>query len=212
MKEMVKIKNYLEMNDMKIFVSWSGSLSNKIAEAIKKWLPCLINSVDVFFSSEDIEKGENWDSKISSELSDCKYGIICLTKENVSAPWINFEAGAIAKALDSKVATLMINVNPSDVKGPLSRYQGTKTEREDFYQLIQDINKQCDSPIPDNVLKNTFDALWDKIQEDFETCISSPPESFSFARSSQLNSPDGELNCLVATKCTSCAKCASHAK
>ena len=81
---------------MKIFVSWSGTLSKKIAELIKKWLPCFIQAAEIFFSPEDIEKGENWDSKISKELSECKYGIICLTAENVTAPWINFEAGAIA--------------------------------------------------------------------------------------------------------------------
>ena len=56
----------------------------------------------MFFSPEDIEKGENWDSKISQVLSECNYGIICLTSQNVSAPWINFEAGAIAKSLDSR--------------------------------------------------------------------------------------------------------------
>ena len=96
---------------MKVFVSWSGELSCQIAEVLKKWIPCIIQSVDVFFSPEDIEKGDNWDKTISSELSECKYGIICLTSDNTSAPWINFEAGAIAKSLDSKVTALMVNVN-----------------------------------------------------------------------------------------------------
>lgn len=105
---------------MKVFVSWSGELSCQIAEVLKKWIPCIIQSVDVFFSPEDIEKGDNWDKTISSELSECKYGIICLTSDNTSAPWINFEAGAIAKSLDSKVTALMVNIKPSDIKGPLS--------------------------------------------------------------------------------------------
>ena len=39
---------------MKVFVSWSGELSCKIAELLKKWLPCIIQSVDVFFSPEDL--------------------------------------------------------------------------------------------------------------------------------------------------------------
>ena len=41
------------------------------------------------FQYKDIEKGENWDSKISSELSQCNYGIVCLTSENTMAPRIN---------------------------------------------------------------------------------------------------------------------------
>lgn len=164
--------NWGGSNNMKIFVSWSGQLSKTVAESIKTWLPCFINDVDVFYSPDDIEKGENWDSRISKELSDCKYGIICLTKENVLSPWINFEAGAIAKALDSKVATLMININPSDIKGPLSRYQGTKIDKDDFYQLVENINKQCDAPIKDTVLKKTFDGLWSSTEDEINAAIS----------------------------------------
>lgn len=145
---------------MKIFVSWSGDLSRKIAEILKKWIPCIIQSVEVFFSPEDIEKGDNWDRTISTQLSECKYGIICLTAENTNAPWVNFEAGAIAKTLDSKVAALMIDIKPSDIRGPLSRYQATKFEKDDFYQLICSINKTLEVPLDDNVLKNAFEAMW----------------------------------------------------
>ena len=41
---------------MKVFVSWSGELSKEIAEVLKKWIPCIIQSVEVFYSPEDIEK------------------------------------------------------------------------------------------------------------------------------------------------------------
>ena len=173
---------------MKVFVSWSGDLSKKIAESIKRWLPCIIQSVDVFYSPEDIEKGENWDSKISKELSECKYGIICLTSENVTASWINFEAGAIAKSLDSRVATLMINISPSDIKGPLSRYQATKMEKDDFYQLVCNINEQCESPIKIEVLKTAFDGLWSNMIAEIETIISTSKKTASNSKKTQNNS------------------------
>ena len=149
---------------VEVSVSWSGELSCQIAEVLKKWIPCIIQSVDVFFSPEDIEKGDNWDKTISSELSECKYGIICLTSDNTSAPWINFEAGAIAKSLDSKVTALMVNIKPSDIKGPLSRYQATRFERADFFQLIESINKALDTPLDSKVLENTFNAMWDSLE------------------------------------------------
>lgn len=156
---------------MKVFISWSGELSKNIAEVIKKWLPCIIQSVEVFFSPDDIEKGENWDTKVSTELLECKYGIICLTKENVSAPWIHFESGALAKALDSRVATLMINVTPTDIKGPLSRYQATKLDKDDFFQLIKNINEQLETQLNIEVLKTLFNTLWDKINNDFKNLL-----------------------------------------
>ena len=130
---------------MKVFVSWSGELSKEIAEVLKKWIPCIIQSVEVFYSPEDIEKGDNWDATISSELSECNYGIICLTPENTMAPWINFEAGAI---------------KPSDIKGPLSRYQATRFEKQDFFQLLKSINSALDSPLELTILQNAFEAMW----------------------------------------------------
>lgn len=157
---------------MRIFVSWSGEVSCKIAEVLKRWIPCILQSVEVFFSPEDIEKGENWDKILSQELEECRYGIVCLTPENINAPWINFEAGAIAKSLDSKLTTLMINIKPSDIKGPLSRYQATKIEKQDFYQLIEAINKGLDNPLEEKVLKNIFDAIWDRLKEDVDATIS----------------------------------------
>lgn len=151
---------------MRIFVSWSGDLSRKIAEVLKKWIPCIIQSVEVFFSPEDIEKGDNWDRTILTQLSECKYGVICLTSENINAPWVNFEAGAIAKTLDSRVATLMIDIKPSDIRGPLSRYQATKFEKDDFYQLILSINKTLEAPLDDKILENAFDAMWPALEKE----------------------------------------------
>lgn len=156
---------------MKIFVSWSGKLSCEIAELLKKWIPCVLQSVEVFFSNIDIEKGDNWDKIISTELSECKYGIICLTKDNISAPWVNFEAGAIAKSLDSRVSALMVNVKPSDIKGPISRYQATKFEKDDFFQLISSINKVLENPLDNLVLQNTFNAMWALIENEASPII-----------------------------------------
>lgn len=165
---------------MKVFVSWSGELSKQIAQMLKIWLPRLIQSLDVFYSPDDIEKGDNWDSRISQELSTCKYGIVCLTAENITAPWIHFEAGALAKTLDARVSTLMININPSDIKGPLSRYQATRFEKDDFSQLIESINKALETPLDDAVLFPLLDALWPTISAEFEkavsSCVVSPPK------------------------------------
>lgn len=154
---------------MKVFVSWSGELSRQVAQVLRTWLPRLIQSLDVFYSPDDIEKGENWDTKISQELSSCNYGIVCLTSENTTAPWIHFEAGALAKTLESRVCALMVNINPSDIKGPLSRYQATRLDRDDFYQLIESINKALETPLDTTVLEPLFDALWPTILEEFET-------------------------------------------
>ena len=148
------------MDNMKVFVSWSGDLSKKYASFLKNWLEQCIQSVEVFFSAEDIEKGETWHTKLSNELRDTNFGIVCLTSENVNAPWIHFEAGALSKMLDSRVATIAINVNFSDIKGPLSTFQATKLEKDDIFQLLTSINKSQEKALADDKLKASFEAFW----------------------------------------------------
>lgn len=107
----------------------------------------------------------------TNELQDSKYGIVCLTPENVLAPWIHFEAGALSKTLDSRVSALMINVVTSEIQGPLSRFQATKLDKDDFYKLLTSINEASDNPIGDKVLQKSFDAIWDKMYENIVRII-----------------------------------------
>lgn len=156
---------------MKVFISWSGKLSELVAKELSEWLPSIIQSVEVFYSPEDIQKGENWDSRLTKELEECKYGIVCLTKENVSAPWVHFEAGALSKSLDSHTSALMIDVVTSDIQGPLSRFQATRFEKDDFYKLVCGINDASDNKIAEKVLKNSFEAIWDKMETNIQDII-----------------------------------------
>lgn len=156
---------------MKVFISWSGKLSELVAKELSEWLPSIIQSVEVFYSPEDIQKGENWDSRLTKELEECKYGIVCLTKENVSAPWVHFEAGALSKSLDSHTSALMIDVVTSDIQGPLSRFQATRFEKDDFYKLVCGINDVSDNKIAEKVLNNSFEAIWDKMETNIRDII-----------------------------------------
>lgn len=151
---------------VKVFISWSGLLSNSVAEILSKWLPSLINSLKVFYSPDDIEKGENWSTRLSKELSECNFGIICLTKENVLAPWINFEAGAVSKTLGSKVSAFLIDINPSDIKGPITRFQATRFEKNDFFKLVTSINNSMEYPVDTKILENSFEVIWDRIENE----------------------------------------------
>lgn len=163
--------NLFEVKKMRVFLSWSGDCSHVVAQELKKWIPCLID-VDVFFSAEDIEKGENWPSSIVKELSSCSYGIVCLTKDNKDKPWINFEAGAISKALDSHLSALLIDIVPSDIQGPMKLYQATKFEKDDFFALIKSINNVLgDAKKSEELLQTRFNAMWEEIRTSIEKSI-----------------------------------------
>jgi hypothetical protein len=110
---------------MKIFVSWSGKPSLAVATALKEWLPYIFNGIDLFVSSEDIRKGKRWPAEVSKELGATNFGIVCLTPDNLDAPWLLFEAGALSKSVaEASVFTLLTGgLRIGNIEGPLSHFQ-----------------------------------------------------------------------------------------
>lgn len=159
------------MSVLKLFISWSGEFSQKVAKTLSIWIPTIIQSVEVFYSPNDIAKGENWGNRLDKALSECGFGIICLTPENIAAPWIHFEAGALSAALNARISAVMLGVNTSDLKGPLTRYQNTVFKREDFFQLFQSINDASETPLKQEILTNAFDNAWEKLESEVNNII-----------------------------------------
>src|SRR5438309_1937342 len=112
---------------MKVFISWSGTFSQGVAQALKEWLPLIFNPIDVFFSKDSIRKGKQWQQEIAKELQTTDYGIACLTRENVTEPWLQFETGALSKLPQSSVSPLLLGgLKSSDIEAnPLANFQHT---------------------------------------------------------------------------------------
>ena len=97
---------------MKIFISWSGERSEAIAKALREWFPLVLHFLQPWLSGSDIEAGERWSIEIAKELENCKFGVICITRENLGSPWILFEAGALAKSMqDGRVIPLLLDLD-----------------------------------------------------------------------------------------------------
>ena len=159
---------------MNIFISWSGNLSRKIAEELREWIPCVIQSAKPFVSSEDIRKGNRWYVDVSKKLDKYNFGIVCLTKDNLEAPWILFESGALSKSLsESSLCTLLIgDLQPKDVKPPLSSFQHTKLEKNDFYKLLSSVNDELDEEaLTEKTLEKVFEKFWPELENKIDHII-----------------------------------------
>src|SRR5258708_35734875 len=119
-----------------VFISWSGERSKHAAEALRKWLPIVLQAAKPGISSSDIDKGSRGLDEVGKALEGMKVGIICLTPENLTAEWILYEAGALSKTLDAKtrVCTYLrpgFSLKISNNHSECSNGQGpTRTTRE----------------------------------------------------------------------------------
>ena len=165
---------------MKVFISWSGPRSELLAEVLRSWLSDVIHVLDPWMSSHDIDKGRRWSSDIASELGQSNVGIICLTRENVNAPWILFEAGALAKAIDETfVCPYLLDLKPTELKGPLAQFQVTVANEEDTCKLLRTINKALgENARSSEQLEKAFKKWWPELK----TAIDGIPKTLSPAK------------------------------
>lgn len=153
---------------MKVFLSWSGDLSHGVAMVLRDWIPSVLQMVEPYVSSEDIDKGARWSTDIAKELEASSYGILCVTSENLEAPWLNFEAGALSKAFDkANVSPFLFNVKRSEIKGgPILQFQSTLFSKKDIKKLVKGINKACDDQCLDDArIEKVFDVWWPQLEE-----------------------------------------------
>lgn len=152
---------------MKVFISWSGELSRQIAQAIREWLPSILQTVKPYFTPDDLEKGTRWSTEISHELGNSNIGLICITPQNLNAPWIAFEAGALSKQLQtSRVCPLLFGLAPTDIKGPLAQFQSTPFTKAEFKKLVVVVNDiNAENSLDAKILDATFEVWWPLLEE-----------------------------------------------
>ncbi|MGP3921290.1 TIR domain-containing protein [Nonomuraea sp. 10N515B] len=155
---------------MKIFLSWSKQLSHQMALVLRAWLPEVIQQVEPWMSSEDIDKGQRWATEIGTQLSEVDHGIICVTKENLQEPWLNFEAGALAKSLQSaRVRPVLLGVQSSSITGPLAQFQATAaTNKNDTHKLVSSLNDACAAPLDIKRLERAFERNWQTFVDEID--------------------------------------------
>lgn len=154
---------------VRVFVSWSGKHSELAANAVARFISRVWSTSVEPFVSTDIEAGSRWQNEIEKELESCKFGVICVTRENHAAPWLNFEAGAIAKRVtDARCVPLALDLAPADIKKPLGMFQGKAADRDGVFALAQSINGALDKEVAPEILSELFEAFWPMLEEDLK--------------------------------------------
>ncbi len=125
---------------MKIFISWSGERSQALAQAVNDWLKPILHFAEPWLSTSDIQSGDRWGNELAKRLQDTNFGILCVTSDNLNAPWLLFEAGALAKSIDDgRVIPLLLDLEKSDLSGPLTQFQAEKADKDGIRKLAESL-------------------------------------------------------------------------
>jgi hypothetical protein len=156
---------------VKVFISWSGPRSRAAAGALRRWLQGVFHTIEPWMSEKDIMAGALWLNEIMNGLKDARFAIVCITPENQMAPWLHFEAGAIAKqVIDTNyVCPYLISLNGTQFRdNPLTNFQYKQADKKGTKELVETINQLLDKPLEKDILEKTFAYWWPELESDLK--------------------------------------------
>lgn len=156
---------------MKVFISWSGESSRRVAKLLEKRLPKFIPGIELWVSY-NIEIGSLWIPELMKGLEQTYFGVLCMTVDNLDSDWILFEAGAIsmAKTVNSKtnVCSYLVGVKADKLPRPLTVFQAATNNREDTRRLVSAINNAQEHPISAAKISAAFNKQWTALEKDLK--------------------------------------------
>ncbi len=167
---------------MNIFLSWSKPKSKEIAFEMKTFLEGLFrNQVTIWMSTESISFGSMSMLDINRALKSSDICIALITEENVTAPWIMYETGAIAsnnfseksgKSKDAVIPIVFDNVNANTFNGhPLNQFQRLTFKRDTMLKLIVQLNDRINAFSNEQTLKTQFTLNWSMLNRNVKSII-----------------------------------------
>jgi hypothetical protein len=153
-------------NSVAVFIGWSGPRSKAVALAFKEWLPLVIQAA-IPWVSEDIDRGAPWFTTIGTHLTEAHYGLLCVTPENVTEPWVLFEAGALALRTGEGLACpYLLDMTPAALAGPLAQLQAATANRDGTWRVVETVNRLLDAEaqLPAERLRKAFDKWWSELE------------------------------------------------
>jgi hypothetical protein len=157
---------------IEVFLSWSGEPSRLLATALESHLKNLSRQVvpgDRLspWLSEDLEPGAEWASTLIPRVRSARVAILCLTRRNVTAPWISFETGVFySSRLKKAVIPFLLDVTSDGLSFPLGLFQGLQADRNGSKALFVRIGELAG--IGADAVEPWFLERWGQIEEEFD--------------------------------------------
>jgi hypothetical protein len=159
------------MQMLDVFLSWSGARSECLAYYVHNSLPTIVPGVRLFYSPA-IDPGAIWSNAIAAAIRKSRVAILCIARDNLSSPWLQFEAGALWRrpAGASAVVPLLLDVSAKELPGTLQLFQTRRFDKKGFKELCEFLGRKAH--IDPTRLRNNFKAVWPGLEGDVQACLS----------------------------------------
>src|SRR5262245_4405337 len=156
---------------LQVFLSWSGERSECLARYVYRSLPTIVPGIRVFYSPK-IDPGAIWPYVIPAAIRKSHVAILCITHENLSSPWLHFEAGAFWQrpAAADVVCPLLLDVSSKELPGTLQLFESRSFNKRGFKELCQFLGRKA--RIPSNRVGDNFKMVWPGLEGDVPACLS----------------------------------------
>lgn len=153
----------------KVFISWSGEYTKRVAIILKRWLDEMFDQVETFVSDRDIEAGQRSLAIIEGQLANASVGLVLTTQSNQQSQWLNFEAGALSKEVSdsqARVVPILLGdlTSPAQLTGPIAQFQAKRWDRESMLDLVVSLGRLVD--VTEEVVRRRFERSWEEVAGD----------------------------------------------
>ena len=105
--------------------------------------------------------------------------MVCLTQDNLEAPWLLFEAGALSKSVgNSRVVPYLYGVTQASLKGPLSQFQAAVADKVSTLRVLNSINEASEgSGLDPARLAEACDMWWPELKQKLDSIPAATEEA-----------------------------------
>ena len=151
---------------MPVFISWSGDRSRLVAKALSGLIERTNPDVRAWMSQQSIRPGALWEDTLMRVLKASRHGVLCVTPDNLNAPWLMFEAGAIAKNMKKdRVVPYLFDVTAKDVDAPLGIFNCVDSDYDGTWALMKSLSTTVRPRLDDRTLGAAFEAAWPEFRD-----------------------------------------------
>lgn len=141
---------------MKVFLSWSGQKAREAAAFLRDFIPQILREAEPWLADVDVRKGDRFIDRIEAAVEGADVMILCVTRTDLSSPWMNFELGSLAHT-KKPVIPVLVNFEPTELVGALALFQAVQLNRAGLRQLMFTLNDLARNALTPEALNNLFD-------------------------------------------------------